>query len=529
MAITRLGVSGHAAGLNGATTGAVDTTGANFIAIGIAYNTGATPTVQDSKLNNWNALTAQDPSSTVAVRIYYCLAPTVGSGHTFTVSASGAAPAIAFDCFAGVKTSSAFDVQNGFADTSDTTSASAGSVTPSEDGELVFACIGLSAANTPTPTGVTGTEHQAFVGGSNYGIDIGYVIQTTAGAVNPSWSWASTCRSASAVATFKRIAVLTSGTASLSSATATTINVAVVAATSGSPSYTYQWYRSTTADFTPGGGNLLSGATSTSLADSASLSADTPYYYICRVTDSLSATSDSNQIAGALMAATLKLGCLGDSITKGTAGPTPAAVTVTTRLQSELKKLYKQRDVTVSNQGVDSKGAVDFAADTGSIFTNAKSAFASASATHILIMLGANDAAAHRTATQYKTDLQTIIGPGTGSLIDDGYIVILNYPTYIPSGANSGATDQAATESMRSYLAKIDELINGTTVLRGDVLAYQYFMDHQSEVQTDQTHMLDAGNISLANMWARAVDRAVLQTSSTGGVARSRIVNGGAV
>lgn len=525
MAITRIGVSGHAGGLNGATTAAVDTTGANFIVLAIAYNTGATATVSDSKSNTWTALTARDAGTGADVRIFYCMAPTVGAGHTFTVSASGAAPAIAFDCFAGVKTSAAFDVESGAATTSVTTIA-AGSITPTQDGDLIFACLGLSTAETsPTPTNATATEHQVFVSGTNYGLDIGYAIQSTATAVNVSWSWSTSTQAATAVAAFKAVANLTSGVASFSSATDTTITVSVTAASGGSPAYSYQWYRSTTANFTPGAGNLLSGATSTTLADSASLVADTAYYYVCRATDSLGATSDSNQVAGALMAATLKLGCLGDSITKGTAGPNPAAVTVTTRLGDELKKLYKQRDVTVSNQGVDGKGAVDFAADTGSIFTNAKAAFASASVTHVLIMLGANDASAHRTAAQFKTDLQTIIGPGTGSLITAGYKVILNYPTYIPAGANSGATDQAATEDLRSYLAQIDSLIDGTNVLRGDTLAYQYFMDHRSEVQTDDTHLLDAGNISLANMWARAVDRAILQ--SGGGLSRGRAVNAG--
>lgn len=193
-------------------------------------------------------------------------------------------------------------------------------------------------------------------------------------------------------------------------------------------------------------------------------------------------------------------------------------------MQARLQSMYKQRAVTVVNQGVDGSSAQDWAANTGSIFSTAKTAFASAGCTHIMIMLGANDAADHRNAAQYLADLQTIIGPGAGSLVTAGYTVIVNYPTYVPAGANGGATDEAATENMRSYLAQIDSLVNGTTVLRGDTLAYQYFANHLSEAQTDQTHLLDAGNLSLANMWARAFDRAVLQPTNVVSPLTSRTV-----
>lgn len=331
------------------------------------------------------------------------------------------------------------------------------------------------------------------------------VTNNSGGAIASSSGWTYTSNAAAAP---------TSGAASFTSATNTTINVTCTAASGGTAPLTYQWYRDTVANFTPGAGNLLSGATSLSLADSASLAADAVYYYKCRVTDNAAQTATSNQVAGALMAAPLIIGLLGDSITKGTAGPAPAAVTVSTRLQARLQSMYKQRAVTVVNQGVNGASAQEWAANTGSIFSTAKTAFASAGCTHIMVMLGSNDAADHRSAAQYLADMQTIIGPGAGSLVTAGYTVIVNYPTYVPAGANSGATDETATEYLRSYLAQIDALVNGTTILRGDTLAYSYFVDHPSEVQADQTHLLDAGNLSLASMWARAVDRAVLQVTN---------------
>jgi hypothetical protein len=53
----------------------------------------------------------------------------------------------------------------------------------------------------------------------------------------------------------------------------------------GSLPVTYQWYRSTTSGFTPGGGSLIAGATSLTLSDSG-LTPGTQYYYKVVGTDS---------------------------------------------------------------------------------------------------------------------------------------------------------------------------------------------------------------------------------------------------
>lgn len=51
-------------------------------------------------------------------------------------------------------------------------------------------------------------------------------------------------------------------------------------------SATYQWYRSTTQGFTPGGGNILSGKTSRTLTDTG-LTSNTVYYYVLRATSGM--------------------------------------------------------------------------------------------------------------------------------------------------------------------------------------------------------------------------------------------------
>jgi len=50
-----------------------------------------------------------------------------------------------------------------------------------------------------------------------------------------------------------------------------------------SDSATYQWYRSTTQGFTPGGGNIISGATSRTISETG-LTSNTLYYYVLRAT-----------------------------------------------------------------------------------------------------------------------------------------------------------------------------------------------------------------------------------------------------
>lgn len=91
---------------------------------------------------------------------------------------------------------------------------------------------------------------------------------------------------------------LTAGALSLVNVTNQTISLSSAAATMGTAPYTYQWYESTTTGFTPGAGNLVSGATSLTLTRTGLIPATT-YYYKVIATDSASpaATSTATQLA----------------------------------------------------------------------------------------------------------------------------------------------------------------------------------------------------------------------------------------
>lgn len=104
----------------------------------------------------------------------------------------------------------------------------------------------------------------------------------------------------------------------------TTASLVSAVATGGTAPYTYQWYRSTTSGFTPGGGNILGGQTALQLDDTG-LTQGVAYYYKVVATDNVSATATSAQMTVYVRYLVV---CDGDSLTGGTGNgnyPTPLA------------------------------------------------------------------------------------------------------------------------------------------------------------------------------------------------------------
>jgi hypothetical protein len=208
MAIALVTRTIKAAAVNtGVTTDAVDTTGANLIVLYVAhYGSGAvTLSLSDSKGNTWTALTEHASSNQHSLG-YYCLGPTVGTGHTFTVTTPGGVtdiyPVLAAHAFSGAAASAVLDTQTG-ATTAGATSLQPGSVTPSLDGSLVVAGIAPGAG-----TGITiNAGFSAVSADVNSGVSVSggaaYLIQTSAAAVNPTWSWTTSSEGAASIAVFK--------------------------------------------------------------------------------------------------------------------------------------------------------------------------------------------------------------------------------------------------------------------------------------------------------------------------------------
>lgn len=191
MSIIAHGIAGTPSGTT-LTTAPADTTGAGLLIVALSSvnsTYGTTPTVSDSKGNTWTALTAK-------VGVYYreclycCLAPTVGTGHTFSCDHAGAnppesRPTLAFLAASGTYTAGA---ENGNHIDAGSSSVQPGSVTPAVDGSLVV--TGLLFGDASSATIDSGFAADTINTGSDHlSAAIGWLEQGTAAAVNPTWSW----------------------------------------------------------------------------------------------------------------------------------------------------------------------------------------------------------------------------------------------------------------------------------------------------------------------------------------------------
>ncbi len=181
-------------GVTGATSSSIDTTGATLLVMGLAgfQIVANSYTISDSKGNTWTPLTAKDTGAAHEARtqLFYVANPTVGTGHTFDWAYAGygnaTAAVIAFsDCL----TVSPFDQQNGFGTNSEVSTVQPGSITPTEDNEVVVVMGGFPNDMNSGSGSINGgftIAHQREFGGSNcVGGLMAYLIQTTAAAANP--------------------------------------------------------------------------------------------------------------------------------------------------------------------------------------------------------------------------------------------------------------------------------------------------------------------------------------------------------
>lgn len=197
------------------TSAAMNSTGATGLVCGLtSYDLATEPTLSDSKGNTFTPLTVINITNLLRVRLLYVAAPSVGSGHTFTVTISGGNSYSSVACLAlsGMH-ATPFDQENGTPITPAATSAQPGSVTPSVDNEILITVMGFDDGESSATIDSSFTISDQI--NANYywwGIALAYKIQTTAGAENPTWSWTGSTRAVSAIASFKAAAAGTDQT-----------------------------------------------------------------------------------------------------------------------------------------------------------------------------------------------------------------------------------------------------------------------------------------------------------------------------
>lgn len=175
----------------GGTSPAIDTTGADFIFVGLACAHSQMNAVwgsfSDSKSNIYVTGSPQqvDGSNNADVSGIWVINPTVGSGHTFTFGGGNQLQSM---CVAAYKrANSGHDVNSAGGNSAGAFTVQPGSVTPNQNNSLIISVATIVQVG-PTLSinqGFTIRENQPLVSGQTYGCMLNDLFQATAAAVNP--------------------------------------------------------------------------------------------------------------------------------------------------------------------------------------------------------------------------------------------------------------------------------------------------------------------------------------------------------
>ncbi len=331
--------------------------------------------------------------------------------------------------------------------------------------------------------------------------------------------------SATANVTIDALSTLVMGALSNGSPSPSGITVEWSAVTSGSiTGISYALYRYASAPFTPPGtGTLVGTTTGTSILDT-SPGADDVFYRVI-ATDAQPETSLSIQTAyqvalpARIGLAPWNFGFVGDSITYGGAGNYTVSM---------LQPLEPNRVITMaSNQAVSGTYSNQWLPPPagGSYFSGALAAFQAAGVTHIMIMLGTNDAwtVVMNTVAAYQANMQAI----ANAFVAQGFIVILNAPPFTVPGSGDNTRTEPGTTLLVGYRDALKAICNGTTILLGDTNSFDYFLQNPSllvdGIHPTVTGTTPLGSQSLGNLWGSAFLKAVYVAFSISYYAIGRI------
>lgn len=197
-------------GHDGGTTGTINTTGANLLVACVStHGYGPMPQLTDSKGNSWTLAASSLEFQDGEMRLFYSVPASVGAGHSFTIGGSSVLASISVMAWAGAH-ASPFDKASGAGVAG--TSIQPGSVTPAENNELLITCLTNTGDSSNSSRSINGNFTIAGqVGQSatvNYSMSIAsaYLVQTAAGAANPTWTYPVNNTANAVIATFKTAA-----------------------------------------------------------------------------------------------------------------------------------------------------------------------------------------------------------------------------------------------------------------------------------------------------------------------------------
>ncbi len=193
------------------TTSPIDTTGASLYVASLTAVDGGNHTIfiDNSSMSTWNCGTYQSASGTsIMTQLCWAIAPATSGAETFHAACGPGGmdctfPCIAVASFANSKLSGAADQANGADSAGASTTKQPGSITPTENTELVVSGIAANFLPTASSSIDSGMSITDFIAGAGVAETCGlaYATQTTATAINPTWTnststdWAATIQS----------------------------------------------------------------------------------------------------------------------------------------------------------------------------------------------------------------------------------------------------------------------------------------------------------------------------------------------
>lgn len=175
---------------NGLTSSAIDMTGADLIVVAETHITGNTTTISDSQSNSYTCTTPYT-SPNMEVRFCYVQGPSISASQTVTSTCTVCFPSFVVEAWK-YSAASPLDQLNGTDSlTTGGQDGQFGSITPTQDNELIVAVVGNNRTESYSAidSGFTIRDQAQIAAGAAYGIAMADKVQTTASAINPTWSY----------------------------------------------------------------------------------------------------------------------------------------------------------------------------------------------------------------------------------------------------------------------------------------------------------------------------------------------------
>lgn len=186
---------------NSVTTSGINTTGATLEVVVQGYFGSTLPTVTSSTGSTFTLITNLDSGDggPRKISVWYCNSPVTGSSETFSSTQTSSFATLAVLTFSGGA--------GGFLDQMNShiaiaTTVQPGSITPSQDNCLVVSGLEFKSGTTATIDSGFSTPQKAGSTGTAVGAAAAYITQTTASAVNPTWTQTS-ANGAATIVSFK--------------------------------------------------------------------------------------------------------------------------------------------------------------------------------------------------------------------------------------------------------------------------------------------------------------------------------------